>query len=105
MEYTSIWETIIKNIGNKEIELPTTPKTSRTPVWFTVTTDGTTIYINKSVNHEPSSKLKMTRKLNINTFNKVYPLYLRRETGEAVSQEATVVTVDQVYYYSVIKHL
>lgn len=75
------------------------------PVWFSASTDGNKIFIDMAVDHCPSSKLSSQRKLDYKTFQKVYPLYLRREKGEAVSQEVTSITVNQVYYFSLIKHL
>ena len=86
------------------MELPTVPKTSRVPVWFSATTNGDIIFINEALDHKPSSKLSAERKLNYSNFKKVYPLYLRRENGESVSSEITAVTVNQVYYFSLIKH-
>lgn len=87
------------------MEFSTTPKTKRDPVWFSAIFDGDVILINKAINNRPSSNLKMPRKLTYKTFQKVFPLYLRRERGESVSAEAKAITVNQVYYYSLIKHL
>jgi hypothetical protein len=98
------WNSIINRLKGSRVELPTVPKTKKVPVWFSVTTDGKTIFIDKAIDHIPSSKLSLQRKLNYKTFEKVYPLYLRRENGEAVSSEVTAITVDQVYYFSLIKH-
>ncbi|WP_163103198.1 hypothetical protein [Peribacillus alkalitolerans] len=98
------WNIIISRLEGKIVELPTVPKTKKSPVWFSSTTDGKTIFINKAIDHSPSSKISVQRKLEYNTFQKVYPLFLRRESGEAVSTEVTAVTVNQVYYFSLIKH-
>jgi hypothetical protein len=98
------WNNIINRLRGSSVELPTVPKTKKVPVWFSVTTDGKTIFFDKAIDHIPSSKLSIQRKLNYKTFEKVYPLYLKRENGEAVSSEVTAITVDQVYYFSLIKH-
>lgn len=95
---------IISSLDGKSVELPTVPKTNKVPVWFTASTDGKTIFINEAVENKPSSKLSVQRRLNYNTFQKVHPLFLRREKGEAVSSYVTKITVDQVYYFSLIKH-
>jgi hypothetical protein len=105
MSCERVWNTIINKLTEGSIELPTTPKTQKTPVWFSASTDGHSIFINRAINNKPSSQLSMERKLTYNTFQKVYPLYLRREQGEPVSREVTALTVDQVYYFSLIKHL
>lgn len=105
MIYGKEWNKIVDKLKDGSVELPTVPKTNRTPVWFVATTDGDKIYINKSLQNGPSCSLKMQRILDHSTFQKIYPLYLKRENGEQVSQEATSITVNSGYYYSLIKHL
>lgn len=75
-----------KLIG-KRIVLPTVPKTKKSPVWFSATIDGINIFINEAVSNKPFSRMSMERKLTYNSFEKVYPFYLRRENGEQVSRE------------------
>lgn len=94
MNSNQAWNTIISKLIGKRIELPTIPKTQKTPVWFSATTDGKIIYINTATDNTPSSKLSMERKLTYEVFKKVYPLYLRREKGEQVSYEAGKATVN-----------
>lgn len=98
------WNSILKNLEGKTIELPTVPKTKKVPVWFSASTNGEIIFINEASDHKPSSKLSVPRKLRYNTFQKVFPFYLKRENGEPVSSEVTAITVNQVYYFSLIKH-
>ena len=105
MELESIWENIIQSIEEAEIELHTVPKTNKQPLWFAITTDGTKIFVNNAKHNAPSSKLSMTRTLSFKDFAKVYPLYVRREKGECVSEEVTKTTANQVYHFAVIKHL
>jgi len=85
MTTVHVWNTIITKLAEKSIDLPTVPKTKRIPVWFSASTDGNMIYINQAINKKPSSKLSIERKLTYHIFEKVYPLYLKREQGEAVS--------------------
>lgn len=99
------WNKILFELAGKELDFPTVPKTNRTPVWFNASTDGKIVFINMALDNKPSSQLLMQRKLNYKTFQKVYPLFIRRERGEKVSSEVTVITVDQVYYFSLMKHL
>lgn len=99
------WKSIMNHLEGKTLELPTVPKTKKIPVWFSASTNGKVIIINEAKDHQPSSKISTPRILNYKTFEKVFPLYLRREKGEAVSAEVTRVTVDQVYYFSLIRHL
>ncbi|RSD28598.1 hypothetical protein [Mesobacillus subterraneus] len=105
MDEKQAWNAIVSQLTGNNNEFPSVPKINKTPVWFSASTDGNNIYIDKATEHVPSSKLSAQRKLNYSTFKKVYPLYLRREKGESVSQEVTSITVNQVYYFSLIKHL
>jgi hypothetical protein len=106
MEAKDAWNKIVSSLYDNEQEFPTTPKTNREPVWFSAVSDGRDVYICSANNHRPSSKITMPRKLSFeHNFIKVYPLFLKREEGFAVSAEATSVTVNQVYYYSLMKHL
>ena len=105
MTASEAWSAIVDGLLEEPREFPTVPKTKRTPVWFFASTDGETITINEARINKPSSKLSMPRKLEYKTFLKIHPLYLKREQGEQVSAEATAVTVNQVYYYSLIHHL
>ena len=98
------WLNIIAHLQNKSIEFPTVPKIKRDPVWFDASTDGEIIIISPAKINRPSSQLTMQRKLSYKIFEKVYPIYLRRINGEAVSNEALRTTVNQVYYFSLIKH-
>ena len=99
------WNNIIRNLRGKSIELPTVPKIKKIPVWFSASTDGNMIFIDKASKNQPSSKLSMIRKLTYKIFQKVYPLYIKREQGESVSIEVTRLTVNQVYYFSLMHHL
>ncbi len=98
------WTSILNNLEEKTIELPTVPKTKKIPVWFSASTNGEIVFINEASDHKPSSKLSVPRILRYNTFQKVFPFYLRRENGEPVSSKVTAITVNQVYYFSLIKH-
>jgi len=98
------WLKIIAHLQTRSIEFPTVPKIKRDPVWFEASTDGEIVMINSAKNNKPASQITMQRKLGYKIFEKVYPIYLRRIKGEAVSEEALKATVDQVYYFSLIRH-
>lgn len=100
-----IWNKIIENLSSSGREFPTTPKTKKEPVWFLARTDKEKIYINEAIENKPSSKIKVKRTLTYDNFKDVYPIYIRRENGENVSKEASAVTRNQVYYFSLINHL
>ncbi|SDQ26948.1 hypothetical protein SAMN05216231_1241 [Virgibacillus salinus] len=70
MKSLHIWNSIIRRLKGRRVELLTVPKTKKVPVWFSASTDGTIILINKAFDHTPSSKLSTERKLDYNTFKK-----------------------------------
>ncbi len=47
----------------------------------------------------------MKDNLDYKQFVKIYPIYIRRENGDAVSIEATASTVNQVYWFGIIKEI
>lgn len=99
------WEIIIKKMGTAPIEFHTLPLTTRAPVWFSSKKDDDQIRITNALENRPSSVIKTPRYLYFKTFEKVYPIYLRRNQGEKVSQEVRGITVNSFYYYSSIKFL
>lgn len=99
------WSKIINSLQNEPIELPTTPKANRIPIWFTVSTRNNKIFINRATVNSPSSKISKERILTFSEFEKIYPIHLKREMGESVSKEATQTTRNQVYWFSIIKYL
>ena len=99
------WQKILESLGDKTIELKTIPKTNKTPIWFSTYKEEDNIYIDCAKENVPSSKITTRRKLIFKDFRNVYPLYLKRENGESVSKEVTKITLNQVYYFSLIKHL
>ena len=104
-ETCKLWNTIIQKLYNKETELPMIPKKlNKEPIWFSVVSDGKDIYLAKAAHHNPSSKIDNAYKLSYSEFEKVYPIYLKREAGYAISQEAKAATWHQVYWYSIIRH-
>jgi len=99
-----LWIKCLSNIGEKGIELPTAPKNNREPVWFRTYAYREFLCIEGAKNHKPSSQLSTTRKISYEEFERVYPLYLKREVGESVSKELAETTYNQVYILSIIKH-
>lgn len=99
------WKMIIEALRSEIKEFQTVPKTNKKPIWFRASSDGDVVNIDGALINTPSSKISTTRKLTYKNFQIVYPLYLRRENGEKVSVEVTKATVNQVYYFSLIKHL
>ena len=96
------WQNIINDLKNNPRDLHTVPKTNKKHLWFYAYTDGKKIYVTNAKENTPSSKISSTRTLDFAGFEEIYPVHLRREKGESVSQEATATTRNQVYWYSII---
>lgn len=96
---------VLRYLNNNKKEFPTTPKGNREPVWFSAVTVCNEVIVDKSAVNKTSSKKSSRRKLTFKNFQKIYPLYLKRESGASVSKEAVKATVNQIYFYSMIKHI
>lgn len=105
MSEEQVWNTILSKLMKGTKEFPTTPKTNKKPVWFLAKTDGKNIFVDAAKHSQPPCKLTMERRLTYDEFKKIYPIYIKREKGENVSEEATNASRNQVYWFSLIKHL
>lgn len=97
----NVWQEILTNIGPGKKELQTL---NRFENWFTVQGSGETLIVDNA-NKPKSVRLDEPKKLYLKKFIEIYPLYVRREHGEDVHQEATKLTIDQVYFFSILKNL
>jgi len=99
------WRKVINVFSNAKIELHTTPKSeTRIPLWFSAYTSNDDVYIDNAEINRPSSKISYPRRLSFNEFEKMYPIYLKRKAGHAVSVEATATSHNQVYWYAIMKY-
>jgi hypothetical protein len=98
-----LWKKIIDDLREKPRDLQTIPINKREGVWFSahIHIDGVNIVIDSARNKEPSSKLTGKRIIGRDEFDIMHPIYLRRKNGEKVSKEATALTRNQVYIYSI----
>lgn len=105
VEIEKVWQSLIIKLATEHVEFPTTPLNRRTPKWFRAKSVGHDILIDFAKDHHPSCEISSPRRLTLTNFKDIYPLYLRRINGERVSAEVTAKTLNQVYYFSLIKHL
>jgi hypothetical protein len=98
------WQSLIATFQNEETELHTMPITVRTPRWFTVVSYGDCLYVSNAKQHKPSCTISDSRRLSYTEFARMYPIYLKRKAGQAVSKEATAASRNQVYWYPIMKH-
>ncbi|MGO4371587.1 hypothetical protein AB4Z21_12465 [Paenibacillus sp. MCAF20] len=96
------WNRIIERANNQPFEIHTVPQNKRAPLWFRVSTDGTTLIISQAKDNVPSSTLKMPRTITFKEFERIYPYYHLRLKGASVSQEVMSKSVNSVYIYGLI---
>lgn len=98
-----LWKKLLANIKASPRDFHTHPKrSSKEPLWFYAETDGNVIYITNAKNHSPSCSISQERRLNFEEFKRIYPIYLKRESGARISQEATSASYNQVYWFSLL---
>ncbi len=97
------WSIIIKELKSNPRDLHTLPTNNSQARWFFAYTDGDRIFIEQAKSNYPSSKISTRRILDYNGFKKIHPIYVRRKRGENVSSEASAITMNQSYWYPVIK--
>ena len=103
-ECRELWGKILNTFKCKETELHTNPLTSATPRWFTVYSEAGCMYVFSAKINKPASKISHPRRLCYSEFEKMYPIYLKRKAGYAVSAEATSTSRNQVYWYAILKY-
>ena len=96
-----MWQTIVNALYANPRDVKTIPL-NRSGKWFYAYSDGISVYITNSKSKKPSCSIKGERKLNSEEFEPMIDLYLRRNRGEQVSQEAIRTTVNQVYWYGIL---
>jgi curved DNA-binding protein CbpA len=104
--FDEIWDKIIKDITKYPRDLQTMPLIRREGVWFhvSINVDRVTILVDKAKTEKPSSRISQIRILGKDEFRRMYSIHLRRENGENVATEATALTRNQVYIYSIFKN-
>ncbi len=105
-----IWNRIVQDLTETPRDLQTTVKSDkRTPLWFHARISGKALIIENAQSHSPSVQLSGLRRIYEKDFDVIYPFYLRRENGEAVSREISLTKGEakknQAYIFGVIKHL
>lgn len=95
-----MWNKIILEFQKNPRDVRTCP-TRGHGVWFYVWVEAGNLYVSRSKACTPSSKIKGKRWLNPSECEPMLELYKRRCRGESVSQEATALTRNQVYWYGI----
>ena len=101
--YAKQWEEILKSYTTNPRDVHTQPLAKRTALWFYVYVEEGKLYVDRAKNNEPSSSLSKRRMLSSSSekCDIMYDIYKRRKAGEAVSKEATGITVNSIYWYGI----
>ncbi|MCB2377794.1 hypothetical protein LGH70_09390 [Hymenobacter sp. BT635] len=105
MDSQQAWRKILDAIPADGRELHTVPITKKQPVWFAVNRELDLIWVTSASQNSPSSILTLRRRLSFKKFNEILPYFFRRAQGESVSKEVCRLTMNQVYYFSLIEHI
>ena len=98
------WSVILNIFNNDETEICTSPKNKRESLWFSVRIIDNFVCVSNAKVNSPSSKLKKYRKLGHAEFTRMYPIYLKRKAGYAVSAEASAASHNQTYWYAIMDY-
>lgn len=96
------WEKIIKELSNEK-DIHTVPTNNLKPKWFTAKSIGNDrIFTYSSNQKEPSCNINGYRVLTKQEFEDIYPLAIKRKSGENVSAKANALTRNSSYYFGII---
>ncbi len=94
----SLWNRIVEALPVSGEEVRTS-----TGLWFKASSSDVRLYINKAVEHAPSSKLSMQRSISKKDFLLVYSYYDRWVSGEAgIRQEVRGKSRNIAYIFALI---
>lgn len=96
---------IVRNFENNPRDVHTVPINGNAGLWFYTFVKSGVVYVAGAREHKPNSSISMPRKLDPKHFDEMVKIYDRRCCGEHVSEEATKITVCQVYWYGILAEL
>jgi len=104
----NIWDIITQDLLENPRDIQTLVKSkNKTGLWFYARILGKSIIIENAHEHDLSVKLSQMRRIYEKDIEIIYPFYLRRENGEAVSKEISLTKGEakknQTYIYGIIK--
>ena len=94
------WEEIVLSYKNNPRDVKTVPLKGD-GIWFYVYVENDNIYVENAKNHLDSYKIKNRRRLEQEKLDAMHSLYDRRNKGEAIYQDAKIITYNQVYWYGI----
>lgn len=103
MDFTPIYECILRNIQRNPQEIHTIPLRGG-GVWFSVFAENRQIYVSPATEHTPASEAQARKPITKTDLEQMFPLYVRRKNGEQVSQEALQASRVIVYCYAIFEN-
>lgn len=101
-EDTMMYQQLVKSFQTRPRDVHTVPiLQDREPVWFYTYIYNGLVCVESGRFHDARSHISGRRVLNQDEYDTMLALYHRREKGEAVSQEASQATQNQVYWYGI----
>ena len=104
MDFTPIYECILRNIQQNPQEIHTIRLNSDDGLWFSVFVKNERIFVSPATEHTPASKAQPHKLITKIDLERMFPLYVRRKNGEQVSQEALQAAYVIVYCYAIFEN-
>ena len=104
MDFTPIYECILRNIQQNPQEIHTIRLNSDDGLWFSVFVENEQIFVSPATEHTPASDVFPNTPISKIDLEQMFPLYVRRKNGEPVSQEALQVSHVIVYCYAIFEN-
>ena len=104
MDFTPIYECILRNIQQNPQEIHTIRLNSDDGLWFSVFVENEQIFVSPATEHTPASKAQPHKLITKTALERMFPLYVRRKNGEQVSQEALQAAYVIVYCYAIFEN-
>lgn len=103
MSADQVWSEIMTSLNGKSIELSTIPSNNKEPLWLTAFIENEDLFVNNAVNHKPSTKMSVKRKISKKDFDTVYSYYHRWANGERyLRQEVRILSRNTAYIFALI---
>lgn len=100
MDYELLWDKIIKELLDREIELKT-----GSGLWIRAYVESDNLFVDKSINNNPSSKMSERRRINKKDFLKVCDYYDRWRQGEVgIRHEVSRLSRNTAYIFGLINY-
>lgn len=98
-----MWENILRSYTDNPRDVKSVPLTNKKALWFHVYVENGKLYVDCAKENQPSSNLTKRRMLSSSSekCDIMYDIYKRRKSGQAVSKEATGITVNSIYWYGI----